>query len=154
CARLLRERLEAQLAVSEAGESLRFVSNIFGPQEQIRSAFLLMPAATPDEWAVVARRLTAVPAALAGYQESLAEGDRRGLQAAPRQVLTVADQLASWQATGGGAGWFADFAAGAGDVPEALRADLARGSAIADDAVARLREWLLGTYLPRTEGTP
>ena len=154
CARLLRERLEAQLAVSESGESLRFVSNTFGPQEQIRSAFLLMSAATVDDWAVVARRLTAVPQAMDGYRESLAEGARRGLYAAPRQVRTVAEQLARWQDAGAGAGWFADFAAGAGSVPASLRADLDRGSAVADGAVAGLREWLLADYLPATEGTP
>ena len=31
CARLLRERLEADLAMSSAGENLRAMSNIFGP---------------------------------------------------------------------------------------------------------------------------
>ena len=41
---------------------------------------------------MIARRLTAVPGALAGYRASLAEGARRGLHAAPRQVQTVTSQ--------------------------------------------------------------
>ncbi len=155
CARLLRERLEAQLAVSEAGETVRFVSEIFGPQEQVRSAFLLMPAESADDWAVIARRLRAVPQALTGYRESLAEGARRGLHAAPRQVQTVASQLASWQAAAGGKGWFAEFTGAAGGRPDdALSADLEQGAAVADAAVASLRDWLRTEYLPGTAGTP
>ena len=39
CARLLRERLEAQLAVSDSGEHLRAVSNIIGPHVEVRELF-------------------------------------------------------------------------------------------------------------------
>jgi uncharacterized protein (DUF885 family) len=155
CARLLRERLQARLAVSAAGEYLRDVSNIFGPPQSMRGSFLLMPARTADDWAVIARRMERFPQALAHYHESLAEGARRGLYAAPRQVETVAGQFADWQATGGGRGWFSDFAAGApADVPDSLRSDLATASAAADAAVAALRDRLLGEYLPGTAGTP
>jgi uncharacterized protein (DUF885 family) len=153
CARLLRERLTSGLAVSESGEPLRDVSNIFGPPEQMRELFLLMPATTAEDWAVIARRLAAVPGALAGYRASLAEGARRGLHAAPRQVRTVAGQLAEWQASGDGRGWFADFASAA-EVPDALRADLSQAAASADSAAAELRAWLLADYLPGTAGTP
>jgi uncharacterized protein (DUF885 family) len=66
CARLLRERLGAELAMSAAGESLREVSNIFGPLQQVRGVFSMMPTVTPEDWAVVARRMAAVPQALAG----------------------------------------------------------------------------------------
>jgi uncharacterized protein (DUF885 family) len=154
CARLLRERLEAELAVSETGEMLRFVSEIFGPHEQVRSSFLLMPADSADDWAVIARRLTAVPQALAGYRESLAEGARRGMYAAPRQVQTVARQLDSWLAAAGGRGWFAEFTAGAAGATAALLADLDRGAEVAAGAVASLRDWLRAEYLPATAGTP
>jgi len=155
CARLLRERLEAELAVSETGEMLRFVSEIFGPHEQVRSSFLLMPAGTEDDWAVIARRLTAVPGALAGYRESLAEGARRGMLAAPRQVRTVASQLDSWLAAADGRGWFAEFtAASPVGLPGSLRADLEHGAAVATAAVAGLRDWLRDEYLPAAAGTP
>jgi uncharacterized protein (DUF885 family) len=155
CARLLRERLSTELAVSAIGEHLRAVSNVFGPPEDVRGAFLLMPVATPDDWAVVARRMGRVPDALAQYRESLAEGARLGLYAAPRQIETVAGQLADWQAAGDGQGWFADFAATApAGRPASLRSDLAAASAAADSAVAGLRDWLLAGYLPGAAGTP
>jgi uncharacterized protein (DUF885 family) len=94
-----------------------------------------------------------VPAALAGYRESLALGAGRGLFAAPRQVSTVADQLGQWLAAGAGAGWYADFAAGA-DVPAALRADLDTAAAGAAAAVAGLRDWMSAEYLRQAAGTP
>ncbi len=155
CARLLRERLDTELTVSATGEHLRAISNIFGPPQEVRGGFLLMPVATPDDWAVIARRMAAVPQALAGHRESLAEGARRGLFAAPRQVETVAGQLADWQAAGGGRGWFTEFADGApADGPASLRSDLDSGSAAADAAIAALRDWLLAEYLPGAAGTP
>lgn len=155
CARLLRERLQARLAVSAAGEHLREMSNIFGPPQHVRGTFLLMPARTADDWAVIARRLGRVPQALTQHRESLTEGARRGLYAAPRQVETVAGQFADWQATGGGRGWFTDFAAGApDDAPDSLRSALTAASGAADAAVAALRDWLRTDYLPAAVGTP
>ncbi len=153
CARLLRERLEAGLAMSEHGEHLRALSNIFGPAQQIRGVFLIMPTATEADWDVIARRMARVSQALPGYRASLEEGARRGLLAAPRQVRTVANQLAEWAATADGRGWFADFTAAA-DVPAALRADLDSAAADAESSVAALRRWLVADYLPRAEGTP
>jgi uncharacterized protein (DUF885 family) len=154
CARLLRERLESELAMSATSEHLRAVSNVFGPHQVVREAFLLMPTATADDWAVIARRLARVGAALSQYRESLAEGARRGLYAAPRQVETVAVQLGEWLATGNGGGWFTDFAAAAATGGAALRADLDRASSAADAAVGALRSWLLAEYLPAAAGTP
>lgn len=154
CARLLRERLEAQLAASGAGEHLRTVRNIFGPHAQVRQLFELMPTGTPDDWAVVARRLARVPEAFQGYTVTLAEGSRRGLHAAPRQVATVVDQLDEWLAGAGGS-WFHSFAAKAPDgVPAAVRAELASGADAAAAATGALRAYLAGTYLPAAAGTP
>ncbi|HEU5416969.1 MAG TPA: DUF885 domain-containing protein [Streptosporangiaceae bacterium] len=153
CARLLRERLEAGLDLSAAGEHLRSVSNIFGPLQGVRNVFTLMPAATAEDWAVIARRMIGVPQALGGYRESLAEGARQGLLAAPRQVRTVTGQITDWLAAAGGAGWFAEFAAAA-EVPAALRTDLDDAAGEAAGAAADLRDWLTAEYLPRAEGTP
>ncbi len=153
CARLLRERLETLQAYSQSGEPLRAMSIIFGPPQRVRSTFLQMPVATAEDWAVIARRIGAVPAALAGHRASLAEGARRGLYAAPRQAENVASQLADWSASGNGKGWFAGFAGAAGG-SSAVRADLDRACAAADASVAELREWLLSEYLPGAAGTP
>ena len=43
CARLLRERLTAELAVHEAGEGLRTVSNLSSPLHHVREVFTVTP---------------------------------------------------------------------------------------------------------------
>jgi uncharacterized protein (DUF885 family) len=148
CARLLRERLEAQLAVSAEHEQLRAVRNIFGPHDQVRQLFELMPTETADDWAVVASRMAEVPAAFTGYTASLREGSRRGLHAAPRQVETVVGQLDEWAA----GAWFPTFVAGAPD--GAPTADLERAAASAQEATGALRDYLAAEYLPAAQGTP
>ena len=58
----------------------------------------MMPAASEDDWSVIARRMARVPEAYRGYRETLEEGARRGLLVAPRQVRTVVSQLDEWLA--------------------------------------------------------
>ena len=147
CARLLRERLTAELALHGADEGLRALSNLFSPVHQVREAFQLMPTATAEDWAVVARRLARVPGAFRGYRGTLAEGAARGLFAAPRQVDTVVEQLAEWSA----GPYFAAFVA---DGPDGLRAELDRAAAVADAAVVEVHDFLRDTYGPRAAGTP
>ncbi|MFF4649809.1 DUF885 domain-containing protein [Streptomyces sp. NPDC001380] len=151
CARLLRERLTAELAVHDAGEELRAVRNLGSPLHGVRDIFTLMPTATDDDWAVVARRMARVPQALEGYRATLAEGVRRGLLSGPRQVETVVGQLAEWLGDGPGGGWFADFAA---DGPESLRGELDAAAAAAGAALAELRDWLRDEYAPAAASEP
>jgi uncharacterized protein (DUF885 family) len=153
CGRLLRERLEAGLAMSAQGEHLRAVSNIFGPQHRIRGSFLDMPSATEEDWAVIARRMARVSQALSEYQASLTEGARRGMFAGPRVVQACAEQLDQWAGAAGGRGWFAEFAASA-NVPAALRNDLDQAAGAANEATSALARWLGTVYLPQAEGTP
>lgn len=147
CARLLRERLGADLALHEAGEGLRELSNLFSPVHAIRQVFMLMPADTEEDWSLLARRMAGVPAAYRGFVTTLREGARRGLLVAPRQVATVVGQLDAWLA----GPWFGTFA---GRGPQVLRRDLDAAAAAADAAVAEVRDFLRGEYLPRAEGTP
>ncbi|MCX2970160.1 MULTISPECIES: DUF885 domain-containing protein [Streptomyces] len=151
CARLLRERLTAQLAVHDAGEHLRAVANLGSPPHAVRNAFTLMPTATEEDWAVVARRLRAVPEALEGYRASLAAGLAKRLPAGPRQVAAVVGQLEEWGDAFDSRGWFTGLADGG---PQALRAELAAAARTADAAVERLRDWLRDTYAPGAEGAP
>jgi uncharacterized protein (DUF885 family) len=153
CARLLRERLTSHLAVSEVGEHLRAVQNILGPVQSLRLIFTMMPTATDDDWGAVARRMARLPSAVAGYIESLTEGGRRGLFAAPRQVTTLVDQLDVWCAAADGRGWFTEFVASA-DVPATLRAELDAAASTAIGCAHELRTWLTESYLPRAHGTP
>ena len=149
CARLLRERLTAEQALHEAGEDLRSLSNLFSPVQQVRLVFTLLPSGTPQERAVIARRIAAVPAALRGYVETLAEGRRRGLAGGPAQVDAVVEQLDGWLAADGGRGWFHQFAGSLCDgVPDGLRADLGRAADDADAALVELRTWLADEYAP------
>jgi uncharacterized protein (DUF885 family) len=153
CARLLRDRLESELAVSESGEYLRFLSNIDGACQRVQQIFTLMPTATADDWAMVAQRMAKIPAALAGHRASLTEGAGRRLLAAPRQVDALIGTLAEWLADSDGTGWFAAFAASA-DVLAELRSQLDAAASAAQQAVADLRDWLQAEYLPQAAGTP
>ncbi|CAL9354682.1 DUF885 domain-containing protein [Streptomyces sp. enrichment culture] len=153
CARLLRERLTAELAVHDAHEGLRTVSNLRSPAHSVRMAFTVTPTETDEDWAVVAERLRAVPAALDGYRESLALGLKRGLPGGPRATATFIDQLGKWAGggEGGGRGWFEDFASAG---PSALRVELDTAARGATAAVAELRDWMRGTYAPAVVGAP
>ncbi|MDK3255652.1 DUF885 domain-containing protein [Blastococcus capsensis] len=147
CARLLRERLGAELAGHVAGEGFRSLNNLFSPLHSIRQVFMLMPSATEADWSVLARRLSRVPEAYRGYRQILADGARRGLLVAPRQVHTVVAQLDEWLA----GPFFGRFVAAG---PEVLRAELDAAACAADGAVAEIRDFLRDEYGPRTEGTP
>ncbi|SFE49123.1 Uncharacterized conserved protein, DUF885 familyt [Actinacidiphila alni] len=149
CGRLLRERLTAELAVHEADEHLRTVSNISSPAHSIREAFTLMPTETAEDYADLAARLRAVPASVEGYRAALAEGLSRKLYGGPRQVATVIGQLGEWTGDDGGDSWFAGLTA---DGPQELRGELDAAAAEATAAYAALRDWLRDVYAPAVEG--
>jgi uncharacterized protein (DUF885 family) len=151
CARLLRERLGAELAVHDAGEGLRAVNSMISPLHMMRQIFLQMPTQNDQQWAVLARRLGRFPAALDGYRETLELGMRRGLFSGPRQVTTVIGQLGTWLDSGSGSSWFADLVAPG---PESLRADLDAAAASAATALAGLRSWIEDVYAPAVGDTP
>ncbi|MEV6117333.1 DUF885 domain-containing protein [Streptomyces sp. NPDC052109] len=152
CGRLLRERLTAELAVHEADEHLRAVGNMSTPGHSVREIFTVTPAQTDEDWAAIAERLRAVPAALAGYRESLQLGLDRKLFAAPRPTATYIQQLTEWTDTDGkGRGWYEDFAAAG---PQALRTELDEAARAATGALLELRDWLRDVYAPAIEGAP
>ncbi|MDX3519300.1 DUF885 domain-containing protein [Streptomyces scabiei] len=152
CARLLRERLSAELAVHEADEGLRAVGNMVTPPHEVREVFTITPAETEEDWAAIAERLRAVPTAYAGYRESLALGLERKLYAGPRPTATFIGQLTEWAGTdGSGRGWFEEFAAAG---PDALRAELDEAARAATRAVVELRDWMRDVYAPEVEDAP
>ncbi|MFF3615825.1 DUF885 domain-containing protein [Streptomyces sp. NPDC002580] len=152
CARLLRERLTASLAVHEAGEGLRSVGNLHTVVHSVREVFTLTPTDTDEDWAAVAERLRAVPGALAGYQESLALGLDRKLYAGPRPTATFIEQLTEWSDTDGrGRGWFEDFVSAG---PDAARVDLDTAARGATAALLALRDWMREVYAPTIAGAP
>ncbi|MCX4662446.1 DUF885 family protein [Streptomyces sp. SID4919] len=152
CARLLRERLTAELAVHDAHEGLRAVGNMHSPAHSVREVFTLTPADTDEDWAAIAARLRAVPGALAGYRESLGLGLERELYAGPRPTATFVEQLAEWTGPDAdGLTWFEQFVAPG---PEALRAELTAAARTATQAFAELRDWMAEVYAPTVEGAP
>ncbi|OAH16123.1 DUF885 domain-containing protein [Streptomyces jeddahensis] len=151
CGKLLRERLTAELAVHDADEGLRAVSNLSSPAHSVRTVFTLTPAETEEDWAAIAERLRAVAAALEGYRASLTLGLERKLYAGPRPTATFIEQLSEWADTGSGRGWFEDFASAG---PDALRAELDEAAGQATAAVAALRDWMRDVYAPTIEGAP
>ncbi|MGW4935611.1 DUF885 domain-containing protein [Streptomyces sp. NPDC004166] len=151
-ARLLRERLTAELAVHEADEGLRTVSNLHSPVHSVRDVFTITPTARDEDWAAIVERLRAVPTALAGYRESLALGLERKLHAGPRPTATFVEQLTEWSDTDGrGRGWFEEFAS---EGPESLRSQLDDAARAATAAVVELRDWMRDVYAPTVEGAP
>ncbi|MFF7993085.1 DUF885 domain-containing protein [Kitasatospora xanthocidica] len=151
CARLLRERLTAELAVHDAGEDFRAVRNLGSPVHDLRESFTLMATGTEAEWEVVGRRLAKVPVALEQYRQTLAEGIERGLLSGPRQVTTVVGQIGEWLEGEVPGGWFGQFVQ---DAPESLRAGLSGHAVAASEGLAALRDWLRDVYGPAAAGTP
>nr|WP_211821703.1 DUF885 domain-containing protein [Streptomyces filamentosus] len=155
CARLLRERLTAELAVHDADEGLCAVSNMRSPVHSIRIVFTVMPTDTEDDWAAIAQRLRAVPAALEGYRASLSLGLERKLFGGPRATATFVGQLTDWAGGGDGKGWFEQYAGSRPDtLPEELRDELAEAAAGASDALAVLRDWMRDVYVPAVADAP
>lgn len=160
CARLLRERLIAELAMHDTGENFRQLRTVGAHVDQVRTIFTLMPTTTDEDWAAVAGRLRNLPSALDGYRATLTEGISRGLLAAPRQAAGIMGQLADWTGesgdsgekhAGSGAGWFAGFVAGGTD---RMRPELDAAALRATAAVSEFRDWLRDTYIPATADTP
>src|SRR5699024_9352079 len=91
-AAVLRDRLCLDLDLHHHGEDLAQLNNIASPVQTIRDTLLLMPTDTPEQIDALRSRLSKVPAALAGYRESLAEAASHGHVAPVRQVDEVYSQ--------------------------------------------------------------
>ncbi|GAA1967537.1 DUF885 domain-containing protein [Kitasatospora viridis] len=158
CARLLRERLTAELAVHDAGDTLRAVRNLGSPLHNTREMFTLLATETEEDWARLGRRVARMPQALRGYRQTLAAGIEAGLLSGPRQVETVIGQLGEWVADAPeaieqarSAGWFGVLVSPA---PESLREELIGHARAATAAIADLRDWLGEVYRPAAAGAP
>ncbi|TCO45264.1 DUF885 domain-containing protein [Actinocrispum wychmicini] len=89
----LEDRLEADIALSEAGFTTRLLAPLFTPVHLVRRVIADLPR---DHPARIEDNLAAVPAALAGYQDTLRASAARGHIAPRRQALLVARQSESW----------------------------------------------------------
>ena len=148
----LTRELRLELELIDARAPLRDLNVIASPSQDIRSVFDLMPTDTEDDWAVIARRLGAIPDAIDGYVTTLRQGVAEGVTPARRQVAEVAGQIARYTAPDG---FFETFVAGArpggGEAPASLAADLAAGSAAARAAYDGLAAFLVEELAPRAQ---
>ncbi|MFG1948105.1 DUF885 domain-containing protein [Nonomuraea sp. NPDC048826] len=97
----LRERLQAAEDLRETGAEESHLNNLNSPLQRIRLAFDLMATGTDEDWAAVATRLAAVPAALDGYTAALWHAARRGDPIARRQIAVGVTQCSAIAADDG-----------------------------------------------------
>jgi len=129
----MTERLGAELARYEAGWAQAALDNVASPLSEFRITMGLMPTATEQDWATIARRLAALPQALDGYLAGLTEAASHGRTAAARQVRLAAATARRWAGTPERPGYFTELAASAPPGSAALARDLA-GAARATSA--------------------
>ncbi|MCT1476506.1 DUF885 domain-containing protein [Microbacterium sp. p3-SID336] len=150
----LSAELRLDLELHEAKWHLRDLNVIASAAQDVRAAFDLMPTDTAEDWEVISTRLSAVPAALRGYIETLRTGIAEGVTPARRQVAEVATQIDRYIADDG---FFAAFVAHAdpkeGQLPASLARALADNSAAARVAYGELRRFLAEELAPEAGET-
>jgi uncharacterized protein (DUF885 family) len=151
CATLLRERLDAQLALHDHGDERRYLANIGSPAQDLREVFDVMPTATAEDWERIGQRLLAVPPAYEQYRSSLAAAAAAGDFSASRQVGTVAEQLAVWAGERETPAFFPHLVARA---PDDERGRLDEAAWGATNALLDFRRYLVEDYAPAAAGTP
>ena len=146
----MRERLGLELESHEAGFDRMQLNVIASPLQGCRDVFDLMPVATQDDWAVIATRLTRVPAALEQWTRTLRESADRGLVTPRRQVVDCIAQCADLTAPDGFFAALVDRASADGaPLDDAVHRDLAKGVQASADAYQRLGEDLATHLLDR-----
>src|SRR4029079_19595431 len=115
----------------------------------IRGSFDLMAKSTPEDWSNISTRLSAVPAALSDYRQTLLARSDAGYISANRQIAEVAAQVRAWTGQVGEGGDFFSNLAQEADVPDGLARDLAANAAKASAAYAEFGRFLDTELLPR-----
>lgn len=138
----LRERLTVALDLHGAGLDLGELNVIASPLQTMRDVFDLMGNDTAEDWAVISRRLSKVPAGAAGYADALLARTAAGHPPAIRQVRRAIEQAGQIQRL------FVDMVAGAGPDNPALHADLQRNAEAAALAYRGLAQVLRDEIAP------
>lgn len=145
----MRRSLELDIELHDAKVHHRNLNVIASPVQGIREVFDISPTDTEQDWSNIAKRMSAVPEAIAGYIETLRLGIRSGDTPARRQVERCIEQSLDNVKAGG---FFETFAAGAkpesGELPATLKGVL---EASAKDAIAgyeSLIDFLMHELLP------
>ncbi|MEV3924688.1 DUF885 domain-containing protein [Actinomadura coerulea] len=140
-AAVLRERLEVEAALDEAGVREQFLDTTDGPVQRLRMAVELLDQGADTDWEAVRARMRALPGALAGLRASLRRACGLGRVAARRQVLRSARECVDTPA------YLAGLAARYGDGP--LRGALEEAASGASAALEEFASFLSGELAAR-----
>jgi uncharacterized protein (DUF885 family) len=143
------ERIGAELARYDAGWAQADLNTIESPLQDFRSTFDLMPTATEDDWATIARRLAALPAALDGYAVGLEAAAGAGRVSAARQLRLAAQIARRWAGSPDRPGFFGQFVSAAPAGSDGLTRDLTRGAEQTSGALLGFADRVEATLLPR-----
>jgi uncharacterized protein (DUF885 family) len=147
----MNERLGLALEFDGAGLEAAELNNIASPVQRIREVFDVSATSTEQDWQTLGRRLSAIPAALSGYRQSLAWAADRGVVSPARQVQAAADQSDDFTGPGG----FFERLPGTArldrgrPLPDALAGQLEQAAAEAAAGYRELAGWLRSELLPR-----
>ena len=145
----MTDDLSLTLEMHEARLYRRDLNVLASPAQGVRDVFDLSPTATVTDWENLVSRMNAVGESLAGYQRSLQEGIAAKDTPAKRQVVATIDQALEISASDG---FFVKFATSAkadsGELPETLKADLAKAAANATAAYGEFAKFLKQELLP------
>ena len=150
CRDTVIDEMECGLALHDEGEHLRGLNILHSPVQSIRMVFDMMPRATVDHWANIARRMEQVPDTVKSYRETLQTGVSRGLTASKRQTAGCADQAHIWSGETDGNSFFggiADEFGKSGLDSTSLKSDLERAARSANEAYADLANYLRDEYM-------
>lgn len=142
----MAERLAAELARWDSGWAAADLNTIDSPLQSFRETFDSMPVESAEDWAVVARRLAALPLAVDGYLTGLDAAADAGKVTAARQVRLTAALARRWAGTPQVPGFFTTFVEAA---PAELRGELDRAAEAAHDAFLRFADHVERSLLPR-----
>jgi uncharacterized protein (DUF885 family) len=141
----MQERLGLMAETHEAGLDLPNLNNISAGLLMLREVLDIMPMATPDDWATIARRLHRIPEGAAGWFESQLAAAENGVRPAARQVRALTELCEGYAAENG---FFAELPGRAQDLPPEVGELLEAGVAIARTAFTAAAERLGTEILP------
>ena len=138
----MQERLGITVELHDAGLDLGELNVIASPLQTMRDVFDLMPTDSEQDWATIARRLSAVSRRVDDYAAGLRAAVAGEHPPALRQVTRGIDQAQRTRQL------FTNFAAGVPPTNAALRNDVNHWAAAAADAYGRLADLLRDEIAP------
>ncbi|WNG95070.1 DUF885 domain-containing protein [Mycobacterium sp. ITM-2016-00318] len=142
----MRERLDIQVELNDAGLDVGELNVIASPLQSMRDVFDLMSTDTEDDWRMISRRMSRVPDRVTGYAASLRAAVAAGRPPAVRQVARGIEQAGTIQQL------FLDMVADAAPGNDALHAELHEHAVAAAGAYSELAATLREEVGPHARG--